>query len=279
MALADPDVEGSKLACAGLERMGVPSDTARYFAFVYPSQDLLERHDDEAEREKLEKHIFPQTNALHALLSFGGFCYFDSSGLPVCWLALMHEERKTYMYLDKQEKVPDHRQRWLHSHLFHTHRLRRTTISTLDSKGARSFAWLLPDEISGMMEEKNVEDGTCDGGFVYTTANAQGQTDADAVYFLPESPSEYLLLNLSPNYSLIITLSPNRYISGWSLVLGRINAKRTLTMTTVEIRQRAKILCEANTFPWTRNLLRWSRITPGWHGEARPGTRTWRSQI
>ena len=126
--------------------MGIDPNVARYVAFVYPCEQVNPEINTYLRKRDVEKHIRPVTETLHALLVFGGFCYFDATGLPIRYLSFVDEGHKTCLYFEDSVEVPDTLDLALHRRLFRTQRFRRTTIASLKERGAECFAWLRPNE-------------------------------------------------------------------------------------------------------------------------------------
>ena len=189
------------LGAKRLQEMDVDPTKARYFAFVYPCEQFTPGTEqaDGVDQDLLREHISPFTEALHALITFGGFVYFDQTGLPIRYLAFIDEGHSTYMHFEDAQRVPEKLDLHLHTRLFRTKRFRPTTFTQLRERGAMSFAWLRPGELIDMLEEVSdishkAESATKEeeeeeqlsiayGAFAYTTVTRSEQHGRSAVFF------------------------------------------------------------------------------------------------
>eukprot|EP01062_Namystynia_karyoxenos_P080951 TRINITY_DN8812_c0_g2_i1.p1 TRINITY_DN8812_c0_g2~~TRINITY_DN8812_c0_g2_i1.p1 ORF type:complete len:1563 (+),score=433.81 TRINITY_DN8812_c0_g2_i1:1176-5864(+) len=149
-------------------QLGIPG-AARTFCFAYPTDARTEEWAAVPEAEKQRVIADP----VGSLVLFGGYLYFDQSGLCVAARCLCPG---TALRFDGPYFVGREQQRELLRKLLESRRFEPVTIEDLRQVGAQYFAWLLPGEHLGGGRD-------CDhGGFLYLF-HGLSEPQPDARYF------------------------------------------------------------------------------------------------
>ena len=147
-----------------LEMMGVTPERARFFAFVYPCEQLFKDTDKNGDRANRPADKLSSGNPLHALLTVGGFVYFDSSGLPLSLSSFTTSAHRASLFFDPAHRLQDRVVQTLQK----SQRFCNVTLQTLNEQGGQRFAWLGPHE----------DQHAPFGAFVYISS-AKDDTDSE----------------------------------------------------------------------------------------------------
>ena len=180
------------LGAEELRQMGVAPERARYYSFFYPCIDLQDA------RLTIEK-------PLQALVTIGGFVYFDAKGLLVSCNTFTPEKQSTTLRFAPAKQLSQKVSRALMA----AERFQEVTIPGLQDQGCKNFAWLmgyeqpLPDGEDSEQQRLVNQDGGGggDGGyarmtrrhgaFCYTTTAAnEDDSNASTVFLALQSSSD-----------------------------------------------------------------------------------------
>ena len=112
-----------------LRQMGVSPERARFYSFFYPCPQLA-------------GCMLSSEKPLQALVTLGGFIYFDRNGLLISCNTFTSEKQSTTLSFEHARPLESRIAR----SLFQAGRFQVITIKALNDQGARRFAWLLGNE-------------------------------------------------------------------------------------------------------------------------------------